>query len=266
MNADYPIRNSILTFLLFSLSFTQTINVQGKILTQNNEPISDVNVYTGNVGTISQSDGSFSLMVDANTTVTFSHIGYTDVRLLASDISDIIKLNSLELPVPAIIVKGGLRNISLLNSASSISIIGESTLRKEPSPHFQGLIQTIPNLNWAGGTSRPRYFQIRGIGERSQYTGEGAPNFSVGYMIDGIDFSGIGMAGMLFDVQQIEVFRGPQSSIYGPNAMAGLINISTAEPTPYFTGNTIIKSGSDNLSTAGFSIGGPIYSKLFFRF
>ena len=81
MNTHYPIRNTILTFLLFSLSFTQIINVQGKILTQNNEPISGVNIYTGDVGTSSQSDGSFSLNVDANARVTFSHIGHTEINM-----------------------------------------------------------------------------------------------------------------------------------------------------------------------------------------
>ena len=50
--------------------------------------------------------------------------------------------------------------------------------------HFQDLINHVPNLNFAGGTSRPRYFQIRGIGERSQYFGEGSPNHSVSYEID----------------------------------------------------------------------------------
>ena len=265
MNTHYPIRNTILTFLLFTLSFTQTLNVQGKILTQNNEPISGVNIYTGDVGTSSQSDGSFSLMVDANSTVTFSHVGFSDVYILASEIDTIIQLNTIELSVPAIIVKGGLRNTSLLNSAASISIIGESTLKNESSPHFQGLIQTIPNLNWAGGTSRPRYFQIRGIGERSQYTGEGAPNFSVGFMVDGIDFSGIGMAGMLFDAEQIEIFKGPQSAIYGPNAMAGLINITTENPTFFETGHTLLTVGSDNQKTFGFAVSAPISSTLAVR-
>jgi len=60
----------------------------------------------------------------------------------------------------------------------------------------------VPNLNWAGDTSRPRYFQIRGIGELQQY--QGAPNPSVGFLIDDIDFSGLGTAATLFDVDHID--------------------------------------------------------------
>ena len=91
--------------------------------------------------------------------------------------------------------------------------------------HFDDVINLTPNLNSSGGTSRSRYFQIRGIGELSQFSGEGAPHFYVGYIMDDIDFSGIGMVGLLNDIDQIEVFKGPQSSIYGPNALAGMINI-----------------------------------------
>ena len=89
----------------------------------------------------------------------------------------------------------------------------------------------ISNLNWAGGTSRPRYFQIRGVGERSQYFGEGSPNFSIGYALDDIDLSGLGMLGQLFDLNQIEVFKGPQSSIFGSNAIGGLISLRSNKPS-----------------------------------
>ena len=95
----------------------------------------------------------------------------------------------------------------------------------------------MPNLTSIGGTSRSRYFQIRGIGERSQFAGETSPNFSVGYILDGIDMSGLGMMGYLFDTQQIEIYKGPQSSIYGVNSLAGIINIKTQEPTTFITGN-----------------------------
>ena len=68
----------------------------------------------------------------------------------------------------------------------------------------------VPNLNWSAGTSRPRFFQIRGVGELSQW--QGAPNPSVGFLIDDIDFSGIGMPATLLDVDHIEVLRGPQGT------------------------------------------------------
>ena len=120
------------------------------------------------------------------------------------------------------------REAKITDTAFSVSVLADDVIKDAGEQHLEELLNLIPNINWAGGTSRPRYFQIRGVGERSQY--EGAPNPSVGIMIDDIDFSGIGMVATLFDTQQIEVLRGPQSSRYGANALAGLINIKTNDP------------------------------------
>lgn len=113
-------------------------------------------------------------------------------------------------------------------TATSISALSEEMLNASAEQHFEEVINQIPNLNWAGGSSRPRYFQIRGIGELDQY--EGAPNPSVAMIIDDIDFSGVGMMATLFDVAQIEVLRGPQSARYGANAIAGMINVVSRDP------------------------------------
>ena len=99
------------------------------------------------------------------------------------------------------------------------------TLEMAGVQHFQDVLGLVPNLNWSAGTSRPRFFQLRGIGELSQW--QGAPNPSVGFLIDGIDFSGVGMPATLSDVERIEVLRGPQGTAYGANALAGLIAVNT---------------------------------------
>ena len=248
-----------ITYLIFLLPvflaqlLAETIIVSGKVVDENNNPIPGVNIYSGANGVVSKTDGSFSINVDEKYIVIFSHVGYNEVSILAKSISDFVYMSAIIIDGKEIIVQAELSTQNLFNVPSSISILNKRELETRNGNHFQDIIDLIPNLNYSSGTSRPRYFQIRGIGERSQYTGEGAPNFSVGYMVDGIDFSGIGMVGMLFDTKQIEVFKGPQSSIYGPNAMAGLINIISAEPTPYFTGNSEISVGSDNQKTAGFA-------------
>ncbi len=105
-----------------------------------------------------------------------------------------------------VIVTGRLRAEELAEVPASVTVLGEGTLKEAGLQHFQDVLGLVPNLNWAAGSSRPRYFQIRGIGEREQY--EGAPNPSVGFLIDDIDFSGLGMPATLFDLKQIEVLRG----------------------------------------------------------
>ena len=53
-----------------------------------------------------------------------------------------------------------------------------------------------PNVNYSTGSSRGKFYQIRGIGERSEFTEP--VNYSVGVIIDGIDFTGIALRGLNF--------------------------------------------------------------------
>jgi outer membrane receptor protein involved in Fe transport len=139
-----------------------------------------------------------------------------------------------------------------------VTVLDSSTLHAAGEQHFADVLSLVPNLNWAGGTSRPRYFQIRGIGEREQY--EGAPNPSVGFLIDDIDFSGIGMAATLFDVSQVEVLRGPQGTRYGANALAGLISVRSAEPSDQFGASVQASAADYGTGSLGAVITGPVES------
>ena len=164
-------------------------------------------------------------------------------------------ITSFSQDIEEIVVKGDWREINVLEEDSSIVILNNQIIESQPIKHFENLSYLIPNLNFAASDSRARHFQIRGIGERSGY--ERTPNSAVGFLIDDIDYSGHGGIATTFDVDQIEVHRGPQGSRIGSNALAGLIYIKTKEPTEVFEGVSEITMGTYGTRNAGIAFGGP---------
>jgi iron complex outermembrane recepter protein len=161
-------------------------------------------------------------------------------------------------PLDEVVVTATLRSVPLEEMPGSVSVLNGATLRDAGQQHFEDVLPLVPNLNWAGDTSRPRYFQIRGIGELQQY--QGAPNPSVGFLIDDIDFSGLGSAATLFDVDHIEVLHGPQGTLYGANALAGLIYVKSADPSDTFGGRAELDVGDYNERSYGAVLTGPVSS------
>jgi iron complex outermembrane receptor protein len=154
------------------------------------------------------------------------------------------------------VVTATLRDEGLFNLPVSATVLDQQTLHGAGVQHVEDVLGLIPNLNWSAGTSRPRFYQLRGIGELDQY--QGAPNPSVGFLIDDIDFSGIGMPATLFDVEQMEVLRGPQGTTYGANALGGLIKIRTRAPRPQFELSAEATGAEYNTQALGAVIGGPL--------
>jgi outer membrane receptor protein involved in Fe transport len=237
-----------ITKLCISLYSISIVNAQvsGIVVDAYSEqPIEGVNIISEDAGTSTNADGVFQLDVNERSILQFSHIGYHTINLTAIN-EMVVKLEEKVIDTKGIIVHAGLAEETLQRVASSVTVFTKRDIKEKGSEHFQLLTDYIPNLNWAGGTSRPRYFQIRGVGERSHYFGEGPPNFSVAFVLDDIDLSGLGMAGIMHDIKQVEIFKGPQSSVYGPNAMAGLITLWSATPQDSFESNLTATYGSDN--------------------
>ena len=155
-----------------------------------------------------------------------------------------------------VLVTAELRARSLQQLPASATVLDSHTLEIAGVQHFQDVLGLVPNLNWSAGTSRPRYFQLRGIGELEQW--QGAPNPSVGFLIDGIDFSGVGMPATLADVERIEVLRGPQGTAYGANALAGLIAVNTRAPRRESEANVRVLFGDYGTYGANGVLGGPL--------
>jgi len=247
---------------------SRSLALSGQVVdAETGEPLVGANVTVGAGGTSTGARGRFECAVAPGDSISVSFMGYetavlrpvresgpTSAWLLEQTgygPSLVVRLQPTVLQVGEVIVQGGLVEQVSGEVSASVSVLGRRQLRAASGPHLQDVIQAIPNLTSAGGTSRPRYFQIRGIGERSHYAGAGPPSSSVGFILDDVDLSGMGMAGLLFDLDQVEVFRGPQSTIFGPNAMAGLISLRSADPVDIY-GRAVSESvGSDGLLRGG---------------
>ena len=155
-----------------------------------------------------------------------------------------------------VVVTATLREVPIEELPASVTVLDRRAVADGATQHLEELLPQVPSLSWAGASSRPKYFQLRGIGELEQY--QGAPNPSVGFLVDEIDFSGIGMVATLFDVDQVEVLRGPQGTRYGANALAGLIKVKTREPViePELSFEATL--GEDALAGAGVVAGGAL--------
>ena len=174
-----------------------------------------------------------------------------------------------QLALETLVVTGDLWQSELQNVAASVSLLDQDQLNLNGVQHFEDIVNAIPNVTWTGGTSRPRFIQIRGIGENSQFEGE-TPDSAVRFLIDDLDLTGVGTVGNLFDVRQVEVLRGPQAGTFGANASGGVVKIVTSDPTPYWNGQLESTIGNYDLWEAGFALGGPILEsdpeQLTFRF
>ncbi len=164
--------------------------------------------------------------------------------------------DGLTINVPAVISSADFRPSTAAETPVSLTEIDRGTIVARSAQHLEEVLNLAPNVNVSAGASRGQYYQIRGIGERSQFN---APlNPSVGLVIDGIDFSRTGGAATLFDIESVEVLRGPQGTKFGTNGLAGTITLRSKEPTKEF--NMHVETGLANYNTRnlGIAAGGTI--------
>ncbi|NND47884.1 MAG: TonB-dependent receptor [Woeseiaceae bacterium] len=163
-----------------------------------------------------------------------------------------------------IVVTADFRGRTIRELAGSATVLNAEYIKAASVQHFEELVNVVPNLNWSGDGHRARYFQIRGVGELEQY--QGAPNPSVGFLIDDIDFSGIGTVATLFDVASVDVLRGSQGSRYGANALGGLIYMRSTAPSVERDGRIELTAGDDDAVSLGIALGGALDSDEHYTF
>ncbi|MEL0632047.1 TonB-dependent receptor [Pseudoalteromonas carrageenovora] len=128
-----------------------------------------------------------------------------------------------------IVVTGDFQRESIQTLSASASLFSESEINQRGANFLDEMLGSTANVNFTSGASRGRYIQIRGVGLRSQFVDPINP--SVGLVIDGINYSGLGGSSLLFDIDQVEIYRGPQGTRFGADGMAGMIQMESAQAT-----------------------------------
>lgn len=166
-----------------------------------------------------------------------------------------------------IVVSARRRDELLEDTPISVSAIGAETFVEAQITQFNQLTNIVPNLSIRSGRSGlgggPT---IRGV------AGTESGNPGAGTYVDGIFLQRSGSSILnVADVQQLEVLRGPQGTLFGKNTLGGAINITTVAPAEEVSGDIWVRAGNygsvDSRATLNIPLDfGPLEDKVFTRF
>lgn len=154
-----------------------------------------------------------------------------------------------------IVVTAEKRETTVQKTPIAMSVLDASALQRNGVASLLDLSTLAPGLNFAQNSVNT-IITIRGVSSRDT-TEIGDPAVSIS--TDGFYYQRpFGFNDTMYDLERIEVLRGPQGTLYGRNATGGAINVITAKPTKEFGGNASVGIGDYNLMTAEAAVNIPL--------
>jgi iron complex outermembrane recepter protein len=158
-----------------------------------------------------------------------------------------------------IVVTATKRNEALEKVPIQVSVFTDQAIKAAGITRASNFLASVPNVTFIEDNAGEAYVNIRG----QTAVRNSDPN--VGFVIDGVTLSSVkGFNQDLFDIQQIEVLKGPQSALYGRNAAAGAIVITTKAPGDKFEGDLVAAGGNYGTERVNGSVSGPLTPNLGF--
>ena len=242
-----------LILFLFPLFFLHP-QITGTVIdAETNKPLSGVNITSGDIGTASDKDGRFTLDIQPETEMIFSHIGYETVTLTPNSPEIKIKMTPKA-------IKGKQVSVSATRAVAGLTPVAYSTLTpSEIEIHYT--VEDVPMILasepgvWAysesGNGTGYSYVSIRGFDQsRIAVMLDNVPlNDNESHQVYWVDHGDI-----LSDAKDVQIQRGIGNSLYGSAAFGGSINITTqiADDEPEL--RVVVGEGSFN--TKKFSVKG----------
>lgn len=262
---------SLLIFFSLILSasfvFAQT-PIKGVIKASNGAtiPHATIKVRGTNQAVVADDNGAFSINVKQD--VPF----YLQVSSVGFKPQDFQFLKPQETPIELVLVEDALldeivvtsrrRSEVLQDVPIPITVIGGQAAENAGAFNVNRLKELVPSVQLYASNARNTTLNIRGLGSTFGLTNDGIDP-GVGFYVDGVYHARPAATSTDFlDIEQIEVIRGPQGTLFGKNTTAGAFNITTTKPTQTPSAKVELSVGNYNFIQAKTSVSGGVAKNL----
>ncbi|WP_373522903.1 TonB-dependent receptor [Aquiflexum sp.] len=257
-----------LVFLIFlgNVAFAQN-SIEGVVKDEFGKPVIGASVLVEGTINFAVSDGNGKFLIQSSQnyplSIKVSFVGFKSVtRHMNESVSSLLEFQlEDDLVLSEVLITSRRREEEVQAVPIPISVIGGALLEETQAFNVNRLKELVPTVQLYSSNPRNTTLNIRGLGSTFGLTNDGIDP-GVGFYVDGVYFARPAVTSLDFiDIEQIEVLRGPQGTLFGKNTTAGAFNITTRRPR--FQPDAKVESSFGNygfIQTRG-SVTGPLSKK-----
>lgn len=259
----------LLSGTVFGQQVKSTINstLSGQVLDEKTkEPLPGVSLFIKGTthGVITDAEGHFYFQTGQKFpyTLNVSFVGYQKQDYIAEGTPVTIYLKEEAKELEEIVVTSRRRKEAIQDVPIPITVIGGAKVAETGSFNVNRLKEFIPSVQLYSSNPRNTSLSIRGLGTTFGLTNDGIDP-GVGFYVDGVYYARPAATTMDFiDIEQVEVLRGPQGTLFGKNTSAGNFNVTTKKASFTPGANFELSYGNYGFVQAKASITGPLSKTL----
>lgn len=252
--------------LLANIAFAQGV-VVGTIKDSEGLPVvaATVVIKGTNTYTVADAEGQFKLTAQKQVpfTLGISSVGFKAQEVRITEIPNspltitLIDDNLLD----EVVVTARRRSETVQEVPIPISVVGGTTVEEAGAFNVNRIKELVPTVQLYSSNPRNTTLNIRGLGSTFGLTNDGIDP-GVGFYVDGVYYARPAATTLDFiDIEQIEVLRGPQGTLFGKNTTAGAFNVTTRAPSFTPAANFEVSYGNYGYIQAKSSVTGPLGKK-----
>jgi iron complex outermembrane receptor protein len=247
-------------------SFAQQ-TIHGSVKTAEGKPVANatIQIKGSKIYAVADTSGRFSITSPKHPPfiLRITSVGYKQLEAVVTDAGSAPSFTLIhDNRLTELVITSRRRSETAQDVPIPISVIGGAQAADAGAFNVNRLKELIPTVQLYSSNPRNTTLNIRGLGSTFGLTNDGIDP-GVGFYVDGVYYARPAATTLDFiDIEQIEVLRGPQGTLFGKNTTAGAFNITTKGPSFKPGASAELSYGNFGYIQAKASVTGPLSSKL----